>query len=355
MNFSESVNNNSKTKRHVNIPVFIPHLGCPNDCVFCNQRSISGKSSFDAENVVNEIEEALSTLTDVSCENIEIAYFGGSFTGIERPLMVRLLDIAESFIKAGRVTSIRMSTRPDYISCEIIDILKNYHVKTIELGIQSMSEDVLRMSKRGHSKEDTIKACELVKKYGFQLIGQMMIGLPGSDMQSEIDTAEAICRMGADGARIYPTMVLHQTELCEMTKRKEYQPLQLNDAIERTSAVLHTFVKNDIPVIRIGLHADESLCDQSGIYAGAYHPAMGELCENALYFQVITEAFDGILKKGSKKLQDVEIEVPKGHISKAVGNKKLNIEKLKQKYGFRKIKIKENESLLPYHVNIKLL
>lgn len=353
MNFSGSEHN--KTERHVNIPVFIPHLGCPNDCVFCNQRSISGKSSFDAEKVSDEIERALSTLTDISGENIEIAYFGGSFTGIERSLMIHLLDIAEGFINEGRASSIRMSTRPDYISQEILDILKCYHVKTIELGIQSMSDDVLKASKRGHNREDTIRACKLVKGYGFQLIGQMMIGLPGSDIDKEIDTAKAICNMGADGARIYPTMVLHQTELCEMTKRSEYMPLELDDAIERTSSVLKVFIENNISVIRIGLHADESLCDQSGIYAGAYHPAMGELCENAIYLQTIRMEIDRIGFGGCnlQENSDIEIAVPKGHVSKVIGNKKTNIEKLRQEYGFKKIKIREQEDLLPYHVEIK--
>lgn len=349
MSFSEAGSSLSGSKRHVNIPVFIPHLGCPNDCVFCNQRSISGKSSFDADKVSLEIKEALSTLDDVCGENIEIAYFGGSFTGIERPLMIRLLDIAEGFIKDGRALSIRMSTRPDYISREILDILKNYHVRTIELGIQSMSDEVLRLSKRGHRTSDTENACRLVKEYGFELIGQMMIGLPGSDIRREVETAEKICGMGASGARIYPTMVLCQTELCEMTKRDEYKPLELDDAIERTSAALRVFIDHGVPVIRIGLHADESLCDRSGIYAGAYHPAMGELCENSLYLGLIREKLDE-LKDEFSPTSSVVIYVPRGHMSKAVGNKRINAERIRAEYGIKKLHFKEDDGLSPYNV-----
>ena len=200
--------------RHVNIPIFIPHMGCPNQCVFCNQRSISGHSDFSLSDVEKEIEAVLSTVdSDTECE---IAFFGGSFTGIERSLMISLLDIAQKYVDEKRVGAIRLSTRPDYINEEILDILSRYAVKTVELGLQSMSQRVLDATKRGHTATCAENACKMIKERGFSLIGQMMIGLPLSDTQSEIATAEKICDMGADGARIYPTVVFSDTELCDM-------------------------------------------------------------------------------------------------------------------------------------------
>ena len=173
--------------RHVNIPVFIPHLGCPNNCVFCDQRKISGCIYFDESCVENEILKALSTLSPE--DDIEIAFFGGSFTGIDRELMMRLLKISDKFIDSGRVRSVRCSTRPDYIDSEILKILREHHVETVELGIQSMSDRVLEASKRGHSAENTRAACRAIKESGFKLIGQMMIGLPTSTVDDEIRTA----------------------------------------------------------------------------------------------------------------------------------------------------------------------
>ena len=202
--------------RHINIPVFIPHLGCPNMCVFCNQRTISGTQEFHRESVKTIIDNALSTIPDGT--DTEIAFFGGSFTGIDRDLMIYLLDTAEEYVRAGRVGGIRLSTRPDYISDEILDILGRYAVHDIELGIQSMDDRVLAACRRGHTAAQSEYACRAVKSRGFRLVGQMMTGLPGADAQSELQTARAICRLGADGARIYPTVVFRGTELCDMAQ-----------------------------------------------------------------------------------------------------------------------------------------
>ena len=182
-------------KRHVNIPIFIPHLGCPNNCVFCNQRTISGVQHFDISDVRRQINEALSTVgPDVERE---IAFFGGSFTGIDRDLMIALLEISHEYLERGLVNSVRCSTRPDYITDEILDILERYGVATIELGLQSTSEAVLARSKRGHGFDVEKEACRLIVERGISLIGQMMIGLPGSTLEDEIATAEFIVNSGA--------------------------------------------------------------------------------------------------------------------------------------------------------------
>ena len=209
--------------RHVNIPVFIPHLGCPNQCVFCNQRSITGVSEFDSTTVKTVIDTALKTV-EYDAE-VEIAFFGGSFTGIDYELMCQLLSIAHSYVLSGRVQSIRCSTRPDYINEDILQTLKQYGVKTIELGLQSASDVVLAVTKRGHSFEDELVACKMIVEHGFSLVGQMMIGLPGSTAESEEQTARFITSVGAVGARIYPTVVFKDTELCYMAECGVYSPL----------------------------------------------------------------------------------------------------------------------------------
>lgn len=337
-----------KMKKHINIPIFIPHLGCPNDCVFCNQRSISGKLSFDETLVKGEIEEALSTVSDNT--DAEIAFFGGSFTGIDRGLMIRLLDTAESFVKEGKVSGIRLSTRPDYISREILEILLGYSVKTIELGIQSMDDRVLSASRRGHTARDSEKACRLIKEYGFSLVGQMMTGLPLSTHEAEIMTAEKICELSADGARIYPTMVFYNTELENMAKRGEYTPPELEDAISRTASVLGVFVKNNVPVIRIGLHSGETLYSEEGISLGAYHPAMGELVKGELYYRAEREALLPI--SSDIKNKKIMISVCKGELSKAIGQGRKNGERLISEFSLSGLSFSESEKVEKYSLRV---
>ena len=326
-------------KKHVNIPVFIPHLGCPNQCVFCNQRFISGVNNFDISRVKTTIETALSTVTsDIECE---IAFFGGSFTGIDRELMIELLEISRSYLISGRVSSVRCSTRPDYISEEILEILKKYGVTTIELGFQSSSDQVLRECKRGHGFHHEDKACELIKTYGFSLIGQMMIGLPGSTPEDEIATAEFICSKNADGARIYPTVVFKDTELSSMVDAGIYRPLTEEEAIERSSGVYKIFSRSGIPVIRIGLCESESLSSDRTYKAGPNSPSLGEKIISRVYLDALT----GYLSKKNVKNDKIIILVAKGCTSKVVGHKRTNITYIKERFGFKEIKVREDNSL----------
>ncbi len=337
--------------RHINIPVFIPHLGCPNDCVFCNQRSISGHGDFDIATVGREIEEVLSTVReDDVCE---IAFFGGSFTGIDRSLMIALLDIAEEYIKKsnGRISSIRLSTRPDYINEEILDILSRYSVKTIELGLQSMDDSVLDASRRGHGSAVAKEASKLIKDRGFSLVGQMMIGLPRADVESEIMTAEVICSLGADAARVYPTVVFYETELCLMAERGEYLPLTDDDAVERCSRVLDVFDRHGVPCIRVGLCASENLSSEDKVYGGANHVAIGELAMGELYFKRICERLDSMKTDGFEG-KILTVYVASGCVSKAVGQNKKNKVGLCQKYGFKRIKVLEKKDILGYNIDI---
>lgn len=335
------------SKKHVNIPLFIPHLGCPNDCVFCNQRTISGHGDFKIENARKEIEDALSTVSQGT--PTEIAFFGGSFTGIERGLMISLLELAEEYVKSGRVESIRLSTRPDYIDGEILSILSRYSVKTVELGLQSFDTDVLKASKRGHSAQCAKDACKAVKQAGFELIGQMMIGLPSSNTEKEVETARTICELGADGARVYPTVVFARTELECMRVRGEYAPLELDDAVERTKNVLDVFDRAGVPCIRVGLCASENLSDASKAVAGANHSAIGELAMGRLYFDRICEELD---KRGIRG-GGVRIYVARGCVSKAVGQKKQNKDKICEKYDLEWIKVLEKNEVLGYNIIIE--
>ncbi len=326
--------------RHVNIPIFIPHLGCPNTCVFCNQRTISGVSSFDISTVRRDIDKALSTVEKGA--ECEIAFFGGSFTGIDRALMTELLKIAYSYIESGRATSVRCSTRPDYIDPEILDILKKYGVKTIELGLQSASDKVLSATKRGHTFEDERRASELIVKGGFRLVGQMMIGLPRSELSDELMTADFIISSGASGARIYPTVVFRDTELCDMAKREEYTPITNEEAVARAASVYERFYDSGVDVIRIGLQASEGLTEEGGYYAGASHSAMGELVLGEFYYRRIKRA---LAEKNVPPHTAVKIYVPHGSVSKAVGQKKKNKLRLIEDFSLAGISFCESHAL----------
>lgn len=333
-----------KAKNHRNIPIFIPHLGCPNACVFCNQRSISGKQSFSCEDVEREIKEALSTIP--KDHSVEIAYFGGSFTGIDRELMIYLLDVAKSFTEhqdptLAKVEGIRMSTRPDYINEEIMDILARYPVKTIELGLQSMDDEVLAASNRGHNALQAEQACRLIKEKGYELVGQMMIGLPRSSVDSEIRTAEKICDMGADAARIYPTVTFYDTELACMAERGEYEMLSNDEAIMRAKEVLKVFRSRGVECIRIGLCASDNLGDASLVKGGANHPALGELVLGELYFYDMCELADNKIPLEVTKDKILTFCVPHGELSRAVGQRRKNKIRLEERYKPMTVEIKE--------------
>lgn len=334
--------------RHINIPIFIPHLGCPNQCVFCNQRSISGVSEFRAEQVIPIIDEALATAEEGA--EVEIAFFGGSFTGIDRPLMISLLEIAHSYIEKGEVSSVRCSTRPDYIDEEIIEILKRYGVKTVELGLQSSSDRVLEISKRGHNFEAERKACDLIVKSGLELVGQMMIGLPESDIESELETARFIIRAGARGARIYPTVVFRDTELCHITLLGEYQPLSLDEAVQRSASVLRLFIDAGVEVIRIGLQASDNLVNEDTYLAGPNHAALGELVIGEVYYNLICERLSRMNLSGD---ENILVSVSRGALSKAVGQNKRNKLRLGERY--KNLRFAEADGIPEYQISLEIM
>ena len=315
-----------KEPKRANIPLFIPHFGCPFHCVFCDQNAISGAESFSLRNVRRTIENALGTLNG---RQAEIAFFGGSFTAIDRSLMEELLKIAAFYKETGAVAGIRLSTRPDCVEQDVLDILRAYGVTTIELGVQSMDDGVLRLSGRGHRAEQTRAACARINRMGcFSLIGQMMLGLPGSDEEKEMQTAQEICRMGAAGARIYPTAVLRGTALERMTAEGVYTPLDLNEALERGKNCLRIFLEHGVKVLRMGLCAEDS-CEDA-VVSGCYHPAYGEMVKSRLCLEIL----DGLIsRRAPERGSRITVYTAEGGLSSAIGYRKENKIYLSERYG----------------------
>ena len=257
------------------ITAFIPHLGCPNDCVFCNQRKISG--SLEAPTPLQlqaAIREGLER--NLGRENIQLAFYGGSFTAIPLEEQTKLLEGALPFLHSGEITSLRLSTRPDGIDENTLERLKNYAVTTIELGVQSMDKEVLEKTRRGHTPENTVRASELIKAAGFELILQMMTGLPGDTKGKSLETARKIVALKPDGVRIYPTVIIKDTALADMWQAGDYPEHTVEEAVDWCTEIVKIFDDAKIPVIRMGLNPSDELSD-SAAFGGAYHPAFGEL------------------------------------------------------------------------------
>lgn len=314
------------------IPIFVPHLGCPNDCIFCNQKSISGqKKNMTKEEAKNIIDNYLKNLND-SDALIEIAFFGGSFTAINENLQNELLELAYTYVKEGKVESIRISTRPDYIDKNILKRLKKYKVKTIELGVQSANDFVLKRANRGHTFEDVKKASKLIRWYGFRLGHQMMVGLPESTRQDEINTAKALIKLKPKMVRIYPVLVVKNTKLEREYESGIYKALPLPQAVETCKQLVRMFSDKNIDIIRVGLQNTDEISDPSSekseVVAGPYHPAFRQLVESGLWYDAIVEK----IKKLNVKVKEVQVTVNPLDVNNVIGHKKDNVLKLKEFY-----------------------
>ncbi len=329
--------------KHANISLFVPHMGCPHQCSFCNQKTISGScKALTPEDVTETLERAVKDNNEPL--DTEVAFFGGSFTAVPRAYMLFLLEASKPFIEKGFFNGVRISTRPDAIDEEILDILKQYYVKSIELGAQSTDEEVLALNKRGHTREDIIKASHLIKSKGFSLGLQMMTGLLGDSDEKTLKTCDDIISLKPDTVRIYPTVVLEGTELSEKYKTGEFIPQTLENAVFICSKLLKNFHDNDIKVIRLGLHSGGNVED--GYVAGVYHPAFGELCESAVYLDIIKEKL-----KDFKDEKDFTVFVKPSEISKMTGHKGCNKQQLLNE-GYS-ITVKGDEGLSKYELKLK--
>ena len=331
-------------KREYIIPVFVPHLGCPNDCIFCNQKSISGqKNKVTKEETKKTIEYFLDNIKDKDAKK-EIAFFGGSFTGIDEKTQEDLLSVAYEYIQKGQVDSIRISTRPDYINKEILKRLKKYKVKTIELGVQSANDYILGRANRGHTFEDVKKASKLIKRYGFDLGHQMMVGLPESNRIDEINTAKALIKLKPKMVRIYPVLVVKGTKLEKEYNEGIYEPLPLVQAIETCKILVRMFSDKKIDVIRVGLQNTDEISNpdekQSEVVAGPFHPAFRQLVESSMWYDAIVEK----IKNLNVKVKEVEVTVNPIDVNNVIGHKKENITKLKDTYEVDLI-VKQDEKI----------
>lgn len=331
--------------KHSNVSIFVPHNGCPHMCTFCNQREITGQVyQPDKNDVVNAAEIAKKSLKDKT-NNAEIAFFGGSFTAIDRNYMIELLSAAAPYVRSGDFYGIRISTRPDAINDEILNTLKDYNVTSIELGAQSMNDEVLRLNRRGHTAEDVIKSSKLIHKYGFSLGLQMMTGLYSSSDERDIQTAHALSELSPDTMRIYPTTVLYGTELYELYNNGKYIPPTLENAVNLCAYLLEYFEKKNISVIRLGLHDSESL--RENMAAGIFHPAFRELCESRIMYQNTISQ----LNKFNFENKNFVFTINPKSLSKFVGQKRSNITKLEET-GI-KLRIDYDSSLGKYEVKVR--
>lgn len=307
--------------KHYNIPIFISHFGCPNSCVFCNQKKINGRETdVTMEDLRNTVEMYLETLPKNSKK--EVAFFGGTFTGISMNLQKEYLETTYEYIKNGSIDGIRLSTRPDCINDEIVKQLKKYGVTVVELGVQSLDEKVLLATERYYPVEVVERACETLKRYGIKVGIQLMIGLPESTDESDFDTAQKALAMEPDIVRIYPTLVIKNTKMEQMFYKKEYTPLTIDEAIERTRRIYALLESNGVNIIRVGLQPSEDLREDGVVLGGPFHPAFRELVETEIYYSF----FKRIVEEEKK----LEIFANEKNISKLVGIKKANRVRLKE-------------------------
>ena len=322
------------TARNSIIPVFVPHLGCPNDCVFCNQRRISGHiEPATAQTVKNAIEEA-AALTPSGTKR-QLAFYGGSFTAIPEARQIELFEAAQPYLADGTISSIRLSTRPDAIDGTVLKRLKKYGVTVIELGAQSMCDRVLELSGRGHDSAAVADASRLIKDAGFDLILQMMTGLPGDTDESCIETAKKIIALLPNGVRIYPTVIVRDTVLCDMWRAGTYKEHTVEDAVRVCSKIVPLFNEAGIPIIRMGLNPTEDLSGGDAL-AGAYHPALGELVHSRIMLQKARRLLAGV-KPGSR----VVLGVNRSDVSKMTGQHRCNVDVLVSELSLRELKIHE--------------
>ncbi len=319
-------------KKQYIIPIFVPHLGCPNNCIFCNQKSISGqKKNMTKQEAKKIIDDYLSSIKDEEAQ-VEIAFYGGSFTAIETDLQEELLEAAYQYIEQGKVESIRISTRPDCINKEILKRLKKYKVKTIELGVQSANDYILKRTNRGHTFADVKKASRMIRWNGFKLGHQMMVGLPESTRIDEMNTAKALIKLKPKMIRIYPVLVVKNTQLERDYQEGRYDPLPLVQAVEICKELVRMFADKKIEIIRVGLQNTDEIAEPgkeaSEVITGPYHPAFRQLVESAMWYDAIV----GKIKKLNVKVKEVEVTVNPIDANHVIGHKKENISKLKDTY-----------------------
>lgn len=323
------------------IPIFLPHAGCPHQCVFCNQTMISGVNSKTSDIQVRSAVESFLRYKGKHRSPIQIAFFGGNFLGIKIEEIKRLLAEATAFVKAGSVNGLRFSTRPDTIDRPRLDLIKNFPVSTVELGVQSMDDEVLRNTNRGHASADAQKAVLLLREFSYEIGVQLMVGLPGDDRRRLLASARRVAELKPDFIRIYPTVVVADSPLAKSYKTGRYTPLTLKDAVKQVKELYRFFTCNNIQVIRMGLQATDDLQKGSTILAGPYHPSFGHL----VYSEIFLDRAISAIRSENLKGDAIALHVHPRSVSKMRGLKNDNMKKLRRKFHFQSIEIVADNSL----------
>jgi histone acetyltransferase (RNA polymerase elongator complex component) len=338
----------TKTRPFI-IPIFLPHAGCPHQCVFCNQVSITGAKheALEPDKIRIQIREFLNYKKE-NRKPVQIAFFGGNFLGLKREEIKSCLGLAGEFVSQGLVDGIRFSTRPDTIDKARLDILENYPVSTVELGVQSMDDQVLALTGRGHSASDTIRAVGALRKRRLDIGLQMMVGLPGDNEARSLISAEKIAALRPEFVRIYPTIVMKNSQLAKWYQNGTYAPLSLEVAVSRVKNLYQFFSRHNIKIIRMGLQASEDFEDGNTVLAGPYHPAFGHL----VYSEVFLDKVVKEIETAALITNSISIGVNPKNISKLRGIQNLNIKILKEKFGFESIEVRADYSLKEDHLTV---
>ena len=332
-------------KKHAIIPIFIPHHGCSNDCVFCSQKIITARSKpVSADDVRSIIESYLSTLSDRGLDEIEVAFFGGSFTGIPIDQQTAYLKIADEYKQKGLIDKIHLSTRPDYIDNEILANLKKHHVDVIELGVQSFDEEVLLLSKRGHTIDDVYKACKLIKDKGFTLGIQLMIGLPGDTKEKSVISAQKAAALSPSLARLYPTVILEDTQLAEMYRNGTYNGISEDEAVDTCKDMYRILTDAGIKVMRVGLKSTDLVTNSSDL-GGNYHPAFRQLVEG----QIAKEDMLKEIEKLPENTNSITFSASPKSFSNMIGHKGINKKYFEEKFPNINILYEMDETIADGH------
>jgi histone acetyltransferase (RNA polymerase elongator complex component) len=324
------------------IPIFIPHMGCPHQCIFCNQRAIAGKTAqTPSADQIQQVVRRFLKYGKKRPSTSQISFFGGSFLGLEKKTVRSLLGAAMPFVRAKDVDSIRFSTRPDTVSQEALSLLDGFPVSTVELGVQSMNDRVLDAAGRGHQASDTVVAADLLKKRGFEMGLQMMVGLPEDDDDGAMETARRIAELEPDFVRIYPTLVLEGSQLAGRYRDGRYHPMALEACVTLVKRLFLYFNTHHIPVVRMGLQASDGLTRAGGFIAGPYHPAFGHL----VHGEIVLDAIYSALDRMEKPPDPLTLSVHPSMVSRVQGLHKLNIGRLKKAFDLKKIVLRQDGCL----------
>ncbi len=334
------------------IPIFIPHLGCPHQCLFCNQRTVTGAATVmpDAGDIRSTVEKYLR-YKGPGRSHSEISFYGGNFLGLSAKQTDRLLTDVAPFVAEGSVDGIRFSTRPDTIDRSRLDRIRDWPVITVELGVQSMDDTVLAASERGHTAGDTLKASTLLKRRGYRIGIQMMIGLPGDTPAASLSTARAIIGLAPDFVRIYPTLVLADSPLADLYAQGRYTPLSMEACVSQLKTLYRLFAAHGISVIRMGLQASSELSDPSVVLAGPYHPALGHMVLSDMMLDAAGQALSAKKSHG----RDAMFTVHPVNYSRLQGHRKQNLDKLKQRFAIGRVHVRTDAGLPEDAVRVNFL